>query len=118
MALISTKKQGVKKELRKLQKERMDLQKRKRNITFNSNKEPTEYCDYTEQSVQALTRLSQIDSSDKSTSKIVFEHHQKGKRKPTSSEKADQHKEKTAFTDKDFDEFFNTFDFSKLQKKS
>ncbi|XP_060574069.1 uncharacterized protein LOC132731814 [Ruditapes philippinarum] len=119
MSLISTKKKGVRKELRKLQtqKQRISAAKRSSHLPINVSQVP-EIHDYTDSSIKILTRLSQLDSSSKNTAKSISEHHRKKKRrKTTASKETKAVEEKSAFSDKDFEAFAKDFDFGKLKKK-
>ncbi|XP_045213382.1 active regulator of SIRT1-like [Mercenaria mercenaria] len=118
MSLISTKKKGVRKELRKLQQEKQRKVPRKTSglSTYNDYQDPGCF-DYTDKSVEILTRLSQLDSANKKAASTISEHHGKKRRRkaaPAKDNKTDE--EKSAFSEKDFEAFSKEFDFSKLKK--
>ncbi|KAL4240711.1 hypothetical protein ACF0H5_001502 [Mactra antiquata] len=126
MSLIPSKKIGVKKELRKLNKNKNVSKKIHSQTKSLFGNKDSSHIDYTEKSVETIQRLSKVDSMDSSISKPVFAYYNKGKLRPKKVKQGQKHKktkkkdkkeESSLFTDEDFEKFRKEYDFGELKKK-
>lgn len=115
MKQISTKKKGVKKELKKLQtRHQRNKPQSSKKSSLKEHQWSRPETDYTEYSVKALKRLEKIKAADPGTATAVVDHHHRVvSRARTRVKDTDKPSDNdtSAFTEDDFKTFAEEYDF-------